>query len=208
MDGKTYPYLDLAALPEVGETLLDPRPAFVFAADGTCLLFANAAGAAFFKARGMGALLQLRFSDLNPIKAQAARLARVLPSETARLEILRLGQGVSLATLPAACRRLNLADGSRAVLAIAATGGTAESFITRAERLADTIGANDCLAAVMNADGKVLAASGGFDALSPAEPATLRRTRRRDSRDGRWSRRSRPRSPSSSDTQPCSQART
>ena len=39
MDGKTYPYLDMAALPEVGETLLDPRPAFVFAADGTRLLF-------------------------------------------------------------------------------------------------------------------------------------------------------------------------
>ena len=35
MNGKTYPYLELAAMPEVGAALLDPRPAFVFRGDGT-----------------------------------------------------------------------------------------------------------------------------------------------------------------------------
>ena len=171
MNGKTYPYLDLVALTPVGDVLLDPRPAYVFSADGTRLLFANSAGAAFFDEPRIGDLLKRRFSNLNPIRAQAARLARLLPTENARVEILRIGQGVSLATLPAACRRLNLADDTPAVLAIAAVGGTSESLTARAERLVDAIGANDCLAAVLNAEGKVLAASGGFHELVPAEPA-------------------------------------
>ena len=171
MDGKTYAYLELAALPQVGATLLEPRAAFVFSGDGTRLLFANAAAVALFDAAGVGDLLGRRFSDLNPIKAQAARLARLLPTETARLEMLRLGQGVGLVMLPAACRRLNLVGDARAVLAIAANGGTPESLAARAERLVDAIGANDCLAALLSAEGKVVSASGGYDALAPAEPA-------------------------------------
>ncbi len=171
MDGKTYPYLALAALAPVGATLLDAHAAFVFASDGTRLLFANAAAVALFDASSVGELLARRFSDLNPIKAQAARLSRVLPTESARLEVLRLGQGVGLATVTAACRRLNLADDQRAVLAIAAGGDGRESVTARAEHLVDALGADDCLAALLNGDGKVLAASGGYDALAPAEEA-------------------------------------
>ena len=171
MHGKTYPYLDLAALSAVGETLLDSRPAFVFSADGTRLIFANVGGAAFFDERRMDDLLKRRFSDLNPIKSQVARLARILPTESSRLEILRIGQGVSLATLPAACRRLNLVNDERAVLAIGAAGSTSESLTARAERLVDAIAANNCLAAALNAEGKVLAASGDDDELASAESA-------------------------------------
>ena len=171
MNGKTYPYLDLAALAAGRrDAARSTRPAFVFSADGTRLLFANAAGTAFFDERRMGDLLKRRFSDLNPIKTQVARLARVLPTETARLEILRVGQGVSLTTLPAACRRLNLANGERAVLAMAPRPAVETSSISaRAERLVDAIGARDSLAAVLDVEGKVLAASGGYDELAPAE---------------------------------------
>ncbi len=171
MDGKTYPYLALAALAPVGVTLLDPRAAFVFASDGTRLLFANAAALALFDAESIGQLLARRFSDLNPIKGQAARLSRLLPTETVRVEMLRLGQGVRFATVAASCRRLNLAGDARAVLAVAATEATAESLTARAERLVDALGADDCLAALLNGEGKVLAASGGYDALAPAEQA-------------------------------------
>ncbi len=171
MNGKTYPYLDLVALAPVGAILLDPRPAWVFSGDGTRILWANAAGVAQFDERHMAALLDRRFSGLNPLKAQIARLARVLPSAADRLEILRIGQGVAFATLTAACRRLNLADGTSAVFAVAAAGATSESLVTRAERLADTIAEDDCLAAVLTQDGKVLGASGGYDALAPAEAA-------------------------------------
>ena len=171
MDGKTYAYLELAALPQIGVTLLDPRAAFVFSADGGRLLFANAAAVALFEADSMGDLLDRRFSDLNPIKTQVARLSRLLPTETAPLEMLRFGQGVGLAMVPAACRRLNLAGDARAVLAIAASDGAPASLIARAERLVDVIGSGDCLAALLGSEGKVLSASGGYDALTPVEPA-------------------------------------
>ena len=171
MNGKTYPYLDLVALAPVGAALLDARPALVFSGDGTRILWANAAGVALFDERHMAALLDRRFSGLNPLKAQIARLARLAPSEASRLEMLRIGQGVAFTTLAAACRRLNLADRTSAVLAVAAAGASTESLTTRAERLADTIAEDDCLAAVLTEDGKVLGASGGYDALAPAEAA-------------------------------------
>ncbi len=166
MDGKTTSYLDVIALPAVGETLLDARAAFVFAADGTHLLYANAAGASLIGARGIGDALKVRFSDLNPLTAQMARLSRLLPSDTARLEMLRFGQGVSVATIAAACRRLNFADGSRAVLAVATGGGVSGSLGARAERLVEAIAANDCLAAVVTAEGRIVAESDGVQELS------------------------------------------
>ncbi len=171
MNGKTYPFLDLVALAPVGATLLDPRPALVFGGDGTRILWANAAGVALFDERHMAGLLDRRLSGLNPLKAQIARLARLLPSAASRLEMLRIGQGVSFTTLTAACRRLNLSDGTSAVLAVAAAGASTELLVTRAERLADVIAEDDCLAAVLTQDGKVLGASGGYDGLAPAEGA-------------------------------------
>jgi PAS domain S-box-containing protein len=168
MDGKTYAYLDLVALPAVGRTLLDPGPAFVFSGDGRSILFANAAGAAFFGETAMGQVLQHHFSASSPLQRQLSRMARLLPTENARMEILRFSLGVTQATLACACRRINLSDRTSAVLAIAAASDRPESVVTRAERLADTIAGEDCLVAVMARDGHVLGASGGFTQLSQA----------------------------------------
>src|SRR5438046_651048 len=167
MNGKTYPYLELAALPPVGATLLDARPAFVFHGDGSGILWANAAGAAFF-GNGMGALLHRRFVAGSPLARQLARLARLLPADHPRLEILRFNRGVRLDALPVACRRLNLANGVTAVLAIGQVAIQRESLSTRSERLADAIASKDCLVAVLAGDGRVLGASGGFDDVAAA----------------------------------------
>src|SRR5262249_6721541 len=167
MNGKTYPYLELAALPPVGGVLLDPRPAFVFRGDGTGILLANAAGAALF-GDAIEPLLQRRFAAGSPFVRQLARLARLLPTDHARLEILRFSLGVRLIALPAACRRLNLAGGSTAVLAIGHVLAPRESVATRAERLADAIASEECLVAVLAAGGRVLGASGRFDDVAPA----------------------------------------
>src|SRR2546425_5059481 len=102
MNGKTYPYLELAALPPVGATLLDARPAFVFRGDGTGILWANAGGAAFF-GDAMGTLLHRRFAAGSTLVRQLARLARLLPADHARLEILRFNLGARLDALPVAC---------------------------------------------------------------------------------------------------------
>jgi len=171
MDGRTYPYLELAALPAVGALLLDARPVFVFSADGRDVLFANAAGVAFLEEPGMAAVLARRLTPGSGLARQIARLAKLLPTETGRLEMLRFNRGAGPVALPAACRRLNLADGRRAVLAVGMTGTERESLVARAEKLADAIGSRDCLAAVIAGDGRVLAASGGFDALTPASAA-------------------------------------
>ena len=51
MKPQAFGYLDLASINSVGTTLLSGAPAFVFAADGSRILFANAAGIAFFGER-------------------------------------------------------------------------------------------------------------------------------------------------------------
>ena len=171
MNGRTNAYLDLVALPHVGAVMLDSRPAFVFRGDGSAVLFANAAGVAFFGAPDVGALLDRRFTKASPFAAHLARLAKSLHADHDRLELLRVSFGVTQSVLPAACRKLDLGAGARAVLAVGTTGGLRESLSTRAERLADAIAGSDLLAAVIDRDGRVLGASGGFDALEPASAA-------------------------------------
>ncbi len=168
MNGKTYAFLDLAALPAVGTALLDPRPAWVFRGDGAGILWANAAGAAFFGNETMGALLERRIGSANPVVKQLARLARLLPTDTPRMEILRFAFGFNLTAIPAACRRINLPDGKSAVLAIASADGPKESLASRADRLADIIAGDDCLVAVLAVDGRIVGASGGFEKFAPA----------------------------------------
>ena len=171
MNGKTYAYLDIAVQPAAGALLLDPRPAFAFRGDGSGVLFANAAGVSFFGEPGMSALLSRRFAADSSFARQLSRLSKQLPVDHDRLEILRFNFGVKQVALPAACRRLVLPGGGHAVLAVGSAPAPRESLSTRAERLADTIAAEDCLVALLDADGKVLGASGGFDALAPASAA-------------------------------------
>jgi PAS domain S-box-containing protein len=159
MDGSRVSFFGLAALPAVGEMLLDPRPALVFSADGARVLFANAAAVMALDATNLDDLLARRFTDLNPIKAQMARLSRILPTEQPRLEVLRFGGGVSSTTLTAACRRLNLADGERAVLAVGAGGLAPESLRARADRLTDALAGRRAQAAIVDDAGKIVATS-------------------------------------------------
>ena len=166
MNGRTYAYLDLVALPAVGSVLLDPRPAFVFAGDGTRVLWANVAGSEFLGERDIAGVLERHFTSGSPLARHLARLAKLLPADRARLEILRFSFGVRQRTLACACQRLNLADGLSAVLAVGSVAPGHESIVTRAEDLADAIAGQDCLAAVLSADGRVLGASGGFSALA------------------------------------------
>ncbi|MCP4379904.1 MAG: hypothetical protein GY798_00500, partial [Hyphomicrobiales bacterium] len=168
MNGRTFAYLDFAALPAVGALLLDPRPAFVFRGDGSGVLWANAAGVAFLGAASMGALLARRYSAASPTVRSLARLAKSLSPDRSRLEILRFNFGVRQVALPSACRGLVLRDGARGLLAVATTTAARESLSTRSERLADVISGDDCLVAVLDREGGVLGASGGFDRLADA----------------------------------------
>jgi hypothetical protein len=80
---------DIVALPEIGGLLFDRRPAFVWQADGRKLLFANAAGVAWFGANSLASLRARGFSPENPAAKRIERLGHTLPSSGARIEFLR-----------------------------------------------------------------------------------------------------------------------
>ncbi len=95
-------------------------PAWLWSADGSRILWANAVGGAVFGAGSASARDTLRFDAKQPAAAETIRLAGTLPSTgQARLERLR-GFGASFGrTLTCVCSRFLLADGSVAVLVIA-----------------------------------------------------------------------------------------
>jgi len=126
MNGRTNAYLDLAAMPPVGPLVFDPRPAMVFRGDGSAILWANAAALAFFGEPDLGTLLDRRFARSGPLATHLARLAKALPTDHDRVELLRFSFGVTQSVLPAACRSIDLGGGARAVLVVGAAAGPRE----------------------------------------------------------------------------------
>jgi signal transduction histidine kinase len=135
----TFVESELALLrdPRLAAPATSPWPAWLWSADASRMLWANAAGAALFGAADTRECVQRRFDSNNPAAAQIVRLAATLPSAgPPRLERLRgFGLGFGRA-LTCACSRLVLTDGKAAVL-IAATepAGPALSLTERVRRL-------------------------------------------------------------------------
>ena len=135
----TFVESELALLrdPRLAALATSPWPAWLWSADASRLLWANAAGAVLFGAADTRQCVQRRFDAKNPAAAQVIRLAATLPSAgPPRLERLRgFGLGFGRA-LTCACSRLVVADGNAAVL-IAATepAGPALSLAERVRRL-------------------------------------------------------------------------
>jgi len=126
--------------------LRDPRlaalasnawPAWLWSADASRILWANAVGAALLGAADTTACLQRRFDVSHPAAAQIIRLAATLPSAgSPRLERLR-GFGTAFGrTLTCACSRIVLDDRKTAVLVVATEpAGPALSLAERVRRL-------------------------------------------------------------------------
>ncbi|WP_439371029.1 PAS domain-containing protein [Bradyrhizobium sp. DASA03120] len=95
-------------------------PTWLFAVDGSRVLWANPVGARLFGAAHAAALAEKIFGPADSHRRQVARLARQLPGGGAvRLERLR-GFGARLGTLmTCACARLDFADGKNGVLVTA-----------------------------------------------------------------------------------------
>ena len=129
--------LGLLREPRLAALATSAWPVWLWSADATQILWANAAGAALFGARDSSAIVQRRFDVNNPAAAQVARLAVTLLSSGApRLERLRgFGGGFGRA-LTCACSRIALSDGKPRIL-IAATepAGPALSLSERVRRL-------------------------------------------------------------------------
>ena len=135
----TFVESELALLrdPRLAATATSPWPAWLWSADASRMLWANAAGAALFGAADTRECVQRRIDSNNSAAAQIVRLAATLPSAgPPRLERLRgFGLGFGRA-LTCACSRLVVTDGKAAVL-IAATepAGPALSLAERVRRL-------------------------------------------------------------------------
>jgi PAS domain S-box-containing protein len=131
---------DLALLrhPRLAALGTSAWPAWLWSADGSRLLWANAVGAAIFGAGGSAASPQRRFDSGDAVTAQIIRLAATLqPNAHERLERLRgLGAGFGR-TLTCACSRIVLDDGTSAVLIVAGepAAGPGLSLAERVRRL-------------------------------------------------------------------------
>jgi PAS domain S-box-containing protein len=139
--------LALLRHPRLAALATSAWPAWLWSADGSRILWANAAGAAIFGAATVAECEQRRFAAGDPAAAQIIRLAATLPAGAQeRLERLRgFGAGFGRA-LTCLCSRIVLADGKSAVLAAAAEpAGPALTLDERVRRL--FAAADDAIAA-------------------------------------------------------------
>jgi PAS domain S-box-containing protein len=106
--------------PRLAVHATSPLATWLWAIDGTRVLWANPVGARLFGAANGSVLAERRFGPADGHRRQIARLARQLPANgTVRLERLR-GFGARLGTLmTCACARIDFADGGHAVLVTA-----------------------------------------------------------------------------------------
>jgi PAS domain S-box-containing protein len=163
--------------------LRDPRfaalatgawPVWLWSADGSRILWANAAGAAIFGAANIGGLGQRRFKANDAVAAQVIRLGATLPSRSQeRLERLRgFGAGFGRA-LTCVCSRIVIEGGRAAVLIVAAEpAGPALTLGERVRRLfaegTDTIAAFGPDGMLVYADAAASARLHGAATLSAA----------------------------------------
>ena len=120
--------------PRLAALAISAWPAWLWSADATRILWANAAGAALFGAADVGEFLKRRFDADTPAAAQILHLAATLPPAAApRLERLR-GFGVS--ALACECSRLAVDGEESAILVVAVEPvGPALPLSERVQRL-------------------------------------------------------------------------
>ncbi len=111
---------------------LSAAPAWVWSEAGNRLLWANAAGRAFFRAPSDDALLERTFGPADPYRRQVKQLASILaPSGALRLERLR-GFGAHLGGLmTCGCARISLNSESGILIAAEQPGGRVPPFPER-----------------------------------------------------------------------------
>jgi len=148
---------DPRLVPQFADHATSATPAWLWSADGSRILWANAVGAAIFAAAGARDYAARRFDPRQPPAAEIARLAVTLPpAGQARLERLR-GFGVSFGgALTCVCSRLTLADGAAVLVAAAEPIGPSLSL---RERAAQLFGGTERALLIFAADSSLLCAT-------------------------------------------------
>ena len=145
-------------IPRLAAEATSARPVWLWSADASRLLWANAVGAAVFGISDVSQSGNLRFAPNNPLPAQIARLAVALPpAGQERLERLRgIGAGLGRPVV-CACSRIVLPDGRAAILIAACE--PAGPALPLGERLRRLFTALTGAISVFSPDGKLLHAT-------------------------------------------------
>ncbi len=134
---------------------LSPTPAWLWSADGSRILWANAVAAAIFDGATPADAVALRFEPEHPAAKQIARLAGTLAQAgMPRLERLR-GFGARFGgTLMCMCSRISMADNAAVLVAAIERAGKELALPERAQRLLADLAQP---AAMFGADGELIA---------------------------------------------------
>ncbi|WP_106754942.1 ATP-binding protein [Pannonibacter carbonis] len=167
MDQNLTTFLALSAHADLAPLIAADRPAWLWAAGGDRVLWANAAGAAFFDAASPQALASLSGLDRAQARPHLARIATTGPTDRPSLERLRFYKGLKVVLFTCQCRRLVLGTGETAALIIAADGP-----IRTARPEADFLalvaaGASGMTLALADAEGALVAREGDDAAALP-----------------------------------------
>jgi signal transduction histidine kinase/PAS domain-containing protein len=166
VESELAPSRDPRFAAQLAEHATGSAPAWLWRADGSQILWANAVGAAIFGAAHAGDCAIRRFGPQHPAVLEIARLAATLPSAgQVRLERLR-GFGANFGrALTCFCSRVALSDGGAAVFVVAAE--PAGPLLTLRERTVRLFSGREGPLAVFAADGGLLFATDAARARFP-----------------------------------------
>lgn len=123
MDHQTRTFLDLTGMTDLVELVADRRAAWLWSADGGRVMWANAAGAAFFSADSVSALANLNSLERSPARPHIERIAASGFEDRFSIDRLRFYRGLRVMLLTCQCKKVVLEDGSAAALIICADKG-------------------------------------------------------------------------------------
>lgn len=125
MDNQLQTFVELSTLPALAELAGEARAAWVWSADGARILWANAAGAAFFSVRDVTGLSRLSGLARSPARPHIARIATSGDTDRMSIDRLRFYRGLRVLLLTCQCQRLVLPDGHDAALIVCGDKGLA-----------------------------------------------------------------------------------
>ncbi|WP_420412057.1 ATP-binding protein [Roseibium sp.] len=123
MDHQTQTFLDLTGTTDLVELVPDRRAAWLWSSDGGRVLWANAAGAAFFSAQSINDLASLAALERSPARPHIARIAASGFTDRFSIDRLRFYRGLRVMLLTCQCKKVDLADGETAALIVCADKG-------------------------------------------------------------------------------------
>ncbi|GAB2185789.1 PAS domain-containing sensor histidine kinase [Roseibium sp. LAB1] len=123
MDEQTLSFLELTAMDDLVQLVADKRAAWLWSADGARILWANAAGAAFFSAQTVSDLASLTSLERSPARPHIARIAESGLTDKFSIDRLRFYRGLRVMLLTCQCMRVELENGDAAALIVCGDKG-------------------------------------------------------------------------------------